>query len=141
DVRATIVTDGPERAALEAQARAAGIEQRVTFRGLVPRAELLELLAAHHVVAVPSRREGLGLLALEALACGRPVVASDVGGLAGIVGEGDGALVPPDDPAALAKALVAVPLTPPVASAVAAVGPDDVTAAHARLYRVAGGGS
>ncbi|MDQ2651105.1 MAG: glycosyltransferase, partial [Actinomycetota bacterium] len=139
EVRATIVTDGPERTALEGQARAAGIEHRVTFRGLVPRAELLELLAAHHVVAVPSRREGLGLLALEALACGRPVVASDVGGLAGTVGEGDGALVSPDDPAALAKALVAVPLTPPVASAVAAVGPDDVTAAHARLYRVAGG--
>jgi glycosyltransferase involved in cell wall biosynthesis len=67
---------------------------------------------AADVVAAPSRWEGLALTAIEAMACGRPVVASDVPGLrevfrAGSLRFGVGALVPPEDPAALADALVA----------------------------------
>ena len=63
------------------------------------------------MVAAPSRWEGLALTAIEAMACGRPVVASDVPGLrevlrAGSLRFGVGALVPPEDPAALADALV-----------------------------------
>jgi len=66
---------------------------------------------AADVVAAPSRWEGLALTAIEAMACGRPVVASDVPGLrevlrAGSLRFGVGALVPPEDPAALADALV-----------------------------------
>ena len=61
--------------------------------------------AAADVVVVPSRWEGLSLTALEALACGRPVVASDVPGLAEIVTAGVGALVPAEDAAALAGAV------------------------------------
>jgi glycosyltransferase involved in cell wall biosynthesis len=67
---------------------------------------------AADVVAAPSRWEGLALTAIEAMACGRPVVASDVPGLrevfrAGSLRFGVGALVPPEDPVALADALVA----------------------------------
>jgi glycosyltransferase involved in cell wall biosynthesis len=74
--QATFVTDGPERSALEARATQLG--DRVVMRSLVPRSELFDLVRAHHLVVVPSRAEGLGLVAAEALALGRPVVASAV---------------------------------------------------------------
>lgn len=136
---ATIVTEGPQRSALEAQAAALGVDDRVALRGLVPRAELFDLVRTHQLVAVPSRREGLGMVALEALALGRPVVASAVGGLVDVVADGvDGALVPPDDPGALARALAAVPLVSPLADAVAHHRPDAVIAAHAVAYGTGG---
>ena len=75
-------------------------------RGFVPRAELERLLDEAAVVAVPSRREGFGVVAAEAMAHGRPVVASAVGGLLDLVADGEtGLLVPPRDPAALRAAL------------------------------------
>ena len=59
------------------------------------------------IAVVPSLCEAFGLVALEALGCGVPVVASDVGGLAEIVEDGkSGILVPPNDPEALANALI-----------------------------------
>ncbi len=64
-------------------------------------------LAAADLVVLPSRWEGLSLASLEALAMGRPVVASRIPGLADAVGSGTGALVPPEDEAALANAVVA----------------------------------
>ncbi len=72
----------------------------------VPADEVAAWIQAADVVVVPSRREPLGLAAVEALACGKPVVASSVGGLREIVFEGsNGLLVPPADPPALAAAL------------------------------------
>jgi D-inositol-3-phosphate glycosyltransferase len=63
-------------------------------------------MAEASVTAVPSRDEAFGLVALESIAVGTPVVASRVGGLAEIVRDGiDGFLVPPDDPKALAEKL------------------------------------
>jgi glycosyltransferase involved in cell wall biosynthesis len=78
----------------------------VTMHPAVPPAEVVEWLTAADVVVVPSRGEGLGLAAVEALACGRPVVASAVGGLPELVRDGEnGLLVAPGDPAALAAAV------------------------------------
>lgn len=136
DWHATIVCDGPQRPELER--RAAALGDRVTVTGALPRRDLFAVVRDHHVVAVPSRREGLGLFALECLALGRRVVASDVGGLPEVVrGPGDGALVPPDDPAALAAALAAQPLTPPDGpAAVAAHRPTAVVRAFANAYRL-----
>ncbi len=94
--------------------RAHRLESRVTFGPLRPRAELFDLVRAHHAVVVPSRTEGLGMVALEALALGRPVVASAVGGLVEVVEDGvDGVLVPADDVDALATALGELTLVPP----------------------------
>jgi len=99
-----IAGDGPERGALEAAAARLGIGERVRFLG--QRGDVPDLLEACDVCVLPSRREGLGVAALEAMARGRPVVASAVGGLAEIVvAEETGLLVPPGDAAALAAAL------------------------------------
>jgi glycosyltransferase involved in cell wall biosynthesis len=75
-------------------------------RGWVPRDELEQLYARAAVVACPSHREGFGVVCAEAMAHGRPVVASDVGGLRDLVVDGEtGLLVPPGDIAALRAAL------------------------------------
>ena len=96
--------EGPERAALEQLARSLGLGDRVVFLGR--RDDPGDLLAACDVFVMPSRQEGLGVAALEALAASRPVVASRVGGLADvIVHERTGLLVPPEDATALARAL------------------------------------
>jgi glycosyltransferase involved in cell wall biosynthesis len=132
---ATLVTEGPDRAELEASVTDAGLSDRITFLPLQPRAALFDLVRAHHAVVVPSRAEGLGMMALEALALGRPVVASAVGGLVDVVAHGDdGALVAPGDPDALAKALSALDLRPPVAQAVQRHRAGAVLAAHAAAY-------
>jgi glycosyltransferase involved in cell wall biosynthesis len=75
-------------------------------RGFVPHDELQRLYARAAVVACPSRREGFGVACLEAMAHGRPVVATSVGGLRDLVVDGEtGIVVPPRDPAALHAAL------------------------------------
>jgi glycosyltransferase involved in cell wall biosynthesis len=74
--------------------------------GFVPPAELGPYYERASVVVVPSRREGYGMVAREAMAHGRPVVATAVGGLVDAVDDGvTGLLVPPRDPAALRQAL------------------------------------
>jgi glycosyltransferase involved in cell wall biosynthesis len=92
DVR--IVGDGPLR------------DRVPSACGFVSRAELSEFYGRAAVVCCPSRREGFGLVAAEAMAHGRPVVATRVGGLRDLVRHREtGLLVPPDDPAALRLAL------------------------------------
>jgi len=84
-------------------------------------------LAAADVVALPSRQEGLGVAALEAMAAGRPVVASRVGGLAeAIVPEETGLLVPPGDPMALATALARLARDPGLRARLGAAGRERV---------------
>ncbi len=74
--------------------------------GFVPHEDLSEYYERAAVVCVPSRREGYGVVAREAMAHGRPVVATAVGGLADAVEDGvTGLLVPPDDAAALREAI------------------------------------
>ena len=133
DVRLRVVGDGPLRAALEGLAAAAGDAIELTPPG--PKEYLWEAMDAAHAVVVPSRREGLGLIALEAVARGRPVIASAVGGLPEAVrAPDDGLLVPPDDVDALAEAIRRLPLPPPVGTAAAAHAPAAVVAAHAHAY-------
>jgi glycosyltransferase involved in cell wall biosynthesis len=99
------VGDGPERAALEREALASGI--RVTFDGALPPGGVATAMQEAAVVAMPSiYPEGLGLVALEGMAAGALVVASDVGGVSESVIDGQtGWLVPPGDVEALASAL------------------------------------
>ncbi len=102
---AVFVGDGPLRPALEARAAARGLQSGAVFLGL--RDDVAELLAAFDVVVLPSLNEGMGRAAVEALAAGRPVVASRISGIQDVVADGEtGLLVPPQDPAALAAALI-----------------------------------
>lgn len=98
DARLALVGDGDLLTALSKN-----VHSGVTFAGAAT--DVRPWLAAADVVVLPSRWEGLPLTVLEAFATGRPVVASRVPGIAETVAPGVGALVPPDDPAALAGAL------------------------------------
>ncbi|MGC8783928.1 MAG: glycosyltransferase family 4 protein [Armatimonadota bacterium] len=101
---ALVVGEGPQREALLRLASEAGVGERVRFTGFLP--VLDSVWAACDVAVIPSRREGLGLFALEAMAAEKPVIASDAGGLAEVVlPDETGWLVTPDDPTALAHAL------------------------------------
>jgi glycosyltransferase involved in cell wall biosynthesis len=107
--------EGPEWPALEAQARALGLTKRVILLGY--RDDVSDLLASCDVFVLPSLFEGLPLSVLEAMAAGKPVVATAIGGTDEAVVDGvTGLLVPPADPAALAKGIRMV-LSDPVLSA------------------------
>jgi glycosyltransferase involved in cell wall biosynthesis len=102
--RLVVVGDGDIRPALDSLTRSTNAD--VTFAGSVDPTELARDYAAARVVAVPSRREGFGMVAAEALAAGRAVVGTRVGGLPDLVTDGvTGTLVAPDDVAALVDAL------------------------------------
>lgn len=102
--RFVVAGDGPLRAELEAAARAKGLEGRVLFPGY--RRDVPQLLSAFDVYVLPSLWEGLPLALLEAMALGRPIVCTSVGGNPEIVRDGEnGLVVPPADPGALAAAL------------------------------------
>lgn len=133
DVRLDIVGSGPERRDLATMAAPLG--EHVRLIPALPHEELMRRLDDVHALVAPSRREGLGLVALEAFARGRPVVASRVGGLAESVVDGvDGFLVPPDDPKALAAALARLPIDPPTASALLKHSPNEVGRTHLEAY-------
>ena len=107
--RLVLVGRGPGRPDLEGRARALGIGEAVEFAGVLDREGVRERLRAADVFALPSRSEGLPLALLEAMAAGVPAVATAVGGIPQAVGDPPAALlVPPEDPAALADALVAL---------------------------------
>ena len=110
-VHVLIVGQGREEAPLRALAQRLGIGDRVTFAGF--QREVWPYLAIMEVFVLPSLKEGLSLSALEAMALGKPVVASRVGGTPEVVEDGEtGMLVPPSDASALAEALASLVRSP-----------------------------
>ena len=104
EASAVLVGDGPDRQSLESLAGDLGLATRVTFAGW--QADPRPWYAGFDVFALPSRSEGLGTAAVEALLAECPVVASRVGGTPEVVIEGQtGFLVPPEDVEALAGSL------------------------------------
>jgi glycosyltransferase involved in cell wall biosynthesis len=138
-----IAGEGPERATLERHLGEDARGARVRFLG--HREDVPDLLAACDVFVLPSRREGLGVAALEAMALARPVVATQVGGLgSAVVHERTGLLVPPDDAGALARALERLLRDPALRERLGAAGPgrvaegfrvEQMVEAYERLYR------
>ncbi|WP_127901948.1 glycosyltransferase family 4 protein [Solirhodobacter olei] len=101
------------RAELEARIAAAGLTDRIRFLGEVPWSRLVQLQQALDLCAAPARWEGFGLTPLEAMACGTPVVAADVGAYAELLTPATGTITPPGDQAALTGAIRAWVSDPP----------------------------
>jgi glycosyltransferase involved in cell wall biosynthesis len=107
DAQLVLVGGGPERAEVEATIARLGLESQVSVAGAVD--DVWPYLAQAHVFALASRYEPLGVVVLEAMAAGLPVVATRVGGIPEIVQEGvTGTLVGADDDVAFGEALVAL---------------------------------
>jgi glycosyltransferase involved in cell wall biosynthesis len=105
-VRICAIGDGPERGPQEARAVAAGVGKRIRWMGLVREAD--RYFPAFDVLVLSSRTEGVPMVMLEAMAAGIPVVATAVGGIPDVVSEREAALVPPEQPQTLARAIRSV---------------------------------
>lgn len=113
----------PEIGRLQAIAEAAGVADRVRFTGRRARSELRDYYCAADVFVTTPWYEPFGITPLEAMACGRPVIGSAVGGIAHTVVDGvTGFLVPPRDPAALADRLARLQREPELARSLGRAG-------------------
>jgi len=108
--RMVLVGDGPEKAALQRVAERAGVADRVKFLGEVAPDELAALYRACDLFVLPSvtRQEAFGVVLIEAMACGKPVISTDLGTGSGWVNQDGetGLVVPPRDVPALHNAIV-----------------------------------
>lgn len=106
ELSVAIAGDGPERSALEAQARQLGLQGRVTFLGSRGQGEIIEQMRGSDIFVLVSRFEPLGVAYMEAMAMGLATIGTTEGGVTEIIDDGvDGLLVPPEQPAALADAI------------------------------------
>lgn len=109
EVELFIVGNGPLRAEHEKMAQKFGVDARVKFINEVGRAQAIHLLKGCEIFVLPSRSEPFGIVVAEAMACGKPVVASAVEGLREIVKDGEtGILVQPQAPETFCKAICAI---------------------------------
>lgn len=141
------VGGGDWREHLETVAAKSGLSERVIWTGPVSQADAFRYMTLMDVIAMPSRPglEGFGLAAAEAMAIGKPLVASDVDGLAEVVGrEGAGVLVPSESASALADGIISLLAEPHLRQAIGEAARErarlmfsgDVFAdRHRRLYR------
>ena len=142
-----VVGDGHIRAALAAQMATAGITTRVRFHGTLSPSALVPLYQHAAVVAMPSREEGLGLVAVEAQLCGAPVVAYASGGLTDVVQpDAGGTLVPVGNVDSLANAIANLLRDPAEAArrgrlahamTLARFSPESVAREYLALYEIA----
>ncbi len=121
EARLVLLGDGPELPEARRLVGELGLAERVELPG--PQADVWPWLAKAHVFALASHYEPLGIAVLEAMGAGLPVVATGVDGIRELVWPGvTGELVPPGDPAAMARALIAVLEDPGAASRMGAAG-------------------
>ncbi|MGD8922417.1 MAG: glycosyltransferase [Candidatus Zixiibacteriota bacterium] len=107
DTQLSMAGQGPMTETLRGLAKSLAIDKNVIFTGYIANSEIYSFLEQNHAVVMPSLSESFGVAALEAGACGRPVVASRVGGVPEVVVDGKtGLLVPPGDADALAEAIL-----------------------------------
>lgn len=105
DVLLRIAGEGPQLEPLQRLSHELGIQEQVTFLGGLSRTEIVEEFRGSHAFVLPSDFETFGVVLIEALAMGRPVIATDCGGPREIVNKDNGLLVPVGDVEALAGAM------------------------------------
>ncbi len=102
----TLLGDGPERAALEAEVKEHGLDQMVHFGGFASQETVKSTLQASDVFVLPSFAEGVPVSLMEAMACGVPVIGTNVGGVTELIEHGvSGLVVAPSDEVALKNAI------------------------------------
>jgi glycosyltransferase involved in cell wall biosynthesis len=107
DITLEFVGDGASRASCQELAGQLGVARNCVFTGLLPHPKVLSRMADAWATVVPSRNEAFGLVNIESMAVGVPVIGSNTGGIAEIVREDvDGLLFPPGDHQALAKHMI-----------------------------------
>jgi glycosyltransferase involved in cell wall biosynthesis len=105
NLRLAFVGDGPGTGYLRSKAKHLALGDRITLKGACSSPEVAQWLAAANVLALPSYNEGYPNVVIEALSCGRPVIATNVGGILELVNEESGILIAPRDSRALANAI------------------------------------
>ena len=111
--RVVVAGEGVERAAMDEILREANLTERVEFLGAVANAEMPALYRRADIAVLPSLAEATSIAGLEAMACGLPLLGTRVGGIPAIVEDGvSGLLVEPRDPAAMARALETLLVSP-----------------------------
>jgi glycosyltransferase involved in cell wall biosynthesis len=127
-VKVLLAGEGPLQEALTHQAAALGIGERVQFLGL--RRDMPALLNLADLVVLPSRWEGLPMILLEAMAARKAIIATAVGGVPGVIAQGEtGWLIPPYNPAVLAEAMLTL-LSSPQLRSVLGEGAYEVVSQH-----------
>jgi glycosyltransferase involved in cell wall biosynthesis len=106
--RLVLIGDGPQEAELREMAARSGFAEQIEFRGFLPQEEVRAAMQRARVFILPSLEEGLGVVLLEALACGTPIVASRVDGIVDVVTDDVGVLAPPSDPEQLGAGVLQV---------------------------------
>ena len=146
-LRCRIIGEGPDRAKFEAMVRDLGIGQQVEFVGRQSRSKVAEAMRRCSVFALPSRNEGLGCVYLEAMSCGKPVVACRGQGIEELIEHGkNGWLIPADGLEELVRGLSVLLGSPELCAAIGAAARrtilEKLTLSHqaqhlARIYRQA----
>ena len=108
DIRLAIIGEGPQQEELVRLSSELEISDKVQFIGSQNQTQVREWMQRAKLLILPSIEEGLGVVLLEALACGTPCVASNVGGISDVVSQDVGLLVPPAKPFALADAITSM---------------------------------
>jgi glycosyltransferase involved in cell wall biosynthesis len=116
-----ICGEGPELETLRGEARDFGVADRFEFLGFAEEAKKRQLVAQANLMVHPASFESFGIILLEAIDLGCPVVSTAVGGIPEVVGEG-GTLVPPGQPEALARAIDALLRDPNLGAAMSKAG-------------------
>ena len=112
-----LVGDGPLRGSLETLARDIGVSEFVSFMGWKDHSEMVSIYAASDIVALPSLSEGLPMVLLEAMASGKPVVATRVGGIPELIDQGgNGYLVAPGSESEIADRVMELLARPELAA-------------------------
>ncbi|MFM2390433.1 MAG: hypothetical protein RLZZ437_1988, partial [Pseudomonadota bacterium] len=109
----TLVGDGPLRADLQSRTATLGLQSHITFAGWQDEAGVRAALAAATALILPSFAEGLPVVVMEAMAAGRPIIATSIAGVPELVTPDVGWLVPAGDAQALAGAIATLAATPP----------------------------
>jgi teichuronic acid biosynthesis glycosyltransferase TuaC len=104
-LRLAYIGDGPGSEHLRSKAKHLGLEDRIILIGACSSQKVAQWLAAANVLALPSYNEGYPNVVIEALSCGRPVIATNVGGILELVNEESGILIAPRDSRVLANAI------------------------------------